>query len=364
MAEKTVLVVGASGLVGAAAVDQFLADGEAVIAVSRRRPEVFSRKDFTHISLDLNNRQACEAAAHGLADVTHVVYAAVYEMPGLIPGWSDQAQMDTNLAMLVNLMTPLMKVARNLRHVSLLQGTKAYGAHLHPIRTPSRESEPRDPHKNFYWLQEDFIRAQSAARGWTFSIWRPQLIVGPNYGVVMNVPPIIGAYAAIRRELGQPFSYPGGADWAWEAADTRLVAQALAWAADSPNAVGQTFNLTNGEVFSFRDMWPAMASVLGVDIGREESLSMAKYLTENAAVWNSIVKKYNLRALTIEELCGESHHYADMCFNCGQAAVPPATFLSTVKIRQAGFNAAFNTEQSFCHWLQVLQQRKIIPTYQ
>lgn len=363
MAKKTVLVVGASGLVGTAAVDQFLDAGDSVIAVSRRRPEVFSQKDFTHIPLDLRDRHACEASARAFADVTHVVYAAVHELPGLLPGWSDPVQMDTNLAMLANLLTPLAQTARNLRHVSLMQGTKAYGAHLHTIRIPSRECEARDPHKNFYWLQEDFIREHSAKGGWAFSIWRPQLIVGPNYGVVMNIPPVIGAYAAIRRELGRPFSYPGGADWAWEAVDTRLVAQALVWASDSPQALGQTFNLTNGEVFSFRDMWPAMARTLGVATGPDEPLSMAKYLLENSSVWNSIVRKYGLRAIAIEELCGESHHYADMCFNFGQTSAPPATFLSTVKIRQAGFNAAFNTEESFCHWLQVLQQRKIIPAY-
>ena len=38
---------------------------------------------------------------------------------------------------------PLHAVAP-LRHVTLLQGTKAYGAHLHPIPIPARERAPRD----------------------------------------------------------------------------------------------------------------------------------------------------------------------------------------------------------------------------
>src|SRR3712207_9396900 len=102
--------------------------------------------------------------------------------------------------MLRNLLEPLTAAARDLRHVGLLQGTKAYGAHLHPIPVPARERFPRDPHENFYWLHEDLVRERSAEQGWTFTILRPQLIVGPNHGVVMNVPPVIGAYAAIRRE--------------------------------------------------------------------------------------------------------------------------------------------------------------------
>ncbi len=225
----TVLIAGASGLVGAAAVEKFLDDGWDVIAVSRRRPEIDGDKPFRHLPVDLQDTAASRAAFSALPEVSHVVYTAVYEKPGLMAGWTERDQMETNLAMLRNLMEPLAASA-DLTHVSLLQGTKAYGVHLHPMPIPARERYPRDQHENFYWLQEDYIREKSTQDGWAFSIWRPQLIVGPNYGVVMNLPPIIGAYAAICREEGRPFGFPGGASWVWEAVDTRLVANALAWA--------------------------------------------------------------------------------------------------------------------------------------
>jgi nucleoside-diphosphate-sugar epimerase len=270
--------------------------------------------------------------------------------------------METNRAMLVNLLEPLAAAAPGLRHVSLLQGTKAYGGHVgHAMRVPAREREPRDPHENFYWLQEDVVRAMSADRGFAFSIFRPQLIVGPNYGVVMNLPPIIGAYAAIRRELGQPFSFPGGARWVWEAADVRLVAGALAWAATAPQAAGETYNLTNGEVFEFRDIWPAMAEVLGVEVGPDEPVRLAEFLPAHADVWARIVERDGLREVPMAELVGESHHYADVCFAYGATEPPPPTFLSTVKIKQAGFTDAYDTEESFCHWLRRLIERRVLP---
>ena len=50
--------------------------------------------------------------------------------------------MDTNLQMLQNLLEPLLASAKGLKHVSLLQGTKAYGVHLHPIPIPARERFP------------------------------------------------------------------------------------------------------------------------------------------------------------------------------------------------------------------------------
>ena len=82
-----VLIAGASGLVGAAAVDKFLDDGYDVIAVSRRKPEVESDRPFEHLPVDLRDTEASKKAFGKLSDVTHVVYTAVYEKPGLIPGW-------------------------------------------------------------------------------------------------------------------------------------------------------------------------------------------------------------------------------------------------------------------------------------
>lgn len=356
----TVLIAGASGLVGTAAAIEFANAGWNVIALSRRVPELLEDHGCRHLALDLTDAAACHAAAEDLRDVTHVVYSAVFELPGLIEGWSDPAQIETNDRMLRNLLDPLCKTAQ-LEHVSLLQGTKAYGVMVGPMRVPAREDQVRVEHPNFYWLQEDYLRAVAAADGFRFSIFRPQLIVGPNHGVVMNLPPVIGIYAAIRREQGLPFSFPGGATWVWEAADTRLVAGALRWAAEAPNAAGQTFNLTNGEVFSFRDMWPAMAATLGVETGPDEPLSLAEYIPAHADVWDRIVERHDLRRLPLPELLGESHFYADMCFAHGLSEPPAPVFVSSVKIRQAGFNMTWNTEESFCDWLRDLMARRILP---
>ena len=357
---KTVLIVGASGLVGTAAAIAFMDAGWTVVAASRRRPELLEGRRYRHLALDLQDAVACRAAVDGLDDVTHVVYTAVYEMPGLIAGWSDPRQIETNGRMLRNLMEPLGERAA-LEHVTILQGTKAYGGHIRPMRVPAREHQPRVEHPNFYWLHEDFLRGQSAERGYAFTIFRPQLIVGPNHGVVMNLPPVIGIYAAMRRAEGLPFSFPGGADWVWEAVDARLVGNAALWAAGSPAAANQTFNLTNGEVFSWRDMWPALARTLGVEVGADEPQSLAQYLPARAELWQRITAEHGLRPIPLPDLLGESHHYADLCFAYGQDRPPAPTYLSTVKIKQAGFAETCNTEESFCHWLQDLMARKLLP---
>ena len=356
----TVLIAGASGLVGSAAALEFLHAGWQVIALSRRVPELLADTRVEHLALDLTDAAACRAATAALTNVTHVVYTAVFELPGLIAGWSDPLQIETNGRMLRNLLAPLCAVAK-LQHVSLLQGTKAYGAPFRRMRVPARESQPRVEHPNFYWVQEDYLAEMAQTHGLHYTIFRPQLIVGPNHGVVMNLPPVIGIYAAIRRELGLPFSFPGGAEWVWEAADVRLVAGALRWAAQSSSAWGETFNLTNGEVFSFRDMWPTLAATLGMETGANESLSLAAYLPAHAEVWARVVKKHDLRAIPLEALLGESHYYADMCFAYGATEAPPPIYVSTVKIRQAGYTMAWNTDESFSFWLADLMARRILP---
>lgn len=365
MSEKCVLIVGASGLVGTAAANSFLAAGWRVIAASRRFPDLIDVAPghaFEHIRLDLQDANACRQACAKLGDVTHLVYTAVYELPGLVQGWSDPHQIATNGAMLEHLMEPLAALG-HLEHVTVLQGTKAYGGAVRRMRVPARESQARVEHPNFYWLHEDYITRKAQSDGFAFTILRPQLIVGPNHGVVMNLPPVVGAYAALRHHEGLPFGFPGGADWVWEAVDARLVGDACVWAATSDRASGETFNLTNGEVFLWRDMWPAITATLGLPDAPDAPQSIAAYLTGKDSQWDEIVAKHDLRAPRLAELLGESHHYADLCFAVGASTPRPPTFVSTVKIKQAGFTQTYDSEKSFCYWLRDLQRRRMIPTF-
>src|SRR5581483_1411917 len=165
MPKKKMLVAGASGLVGYAAVQHFAQDKDwDVVGISRRIPA--GLEEATILSVDLQNRAQCAEVFSQMHDVTHVIYAALYEKPGLVQGWRERDQMETNLAMLDNLFAPLEKVAKNLQHVSLLQGTKAYGVHLEPFPVPARERWPRHQHENFYWLQEDYLRERQKGKSW------------------------------------------------------------------------------------------------------------------------------------------------------------------------------------------------------
>ncbi len=355
-----VVIAGASGVVGSAAIAEFLASGWKVTAVSRRTPELAGSDAFEHISLDLLDRASSGEAFSRLVNVTHLVFAALSEKPGLVEGWSDPRQMEINLEMFQNCLDPLLP-GKTLEHVTIMQGTKAYGLHLHPMEIPARESSPRDPHPNFYWLQEDYLKDKSAEHGFRYTVFRPPMIVGSAYGAAMNLIPVIGAFAAISREIGIPFGFPGGAPFVWEALDSRVLARAFVWAATSPKAAREIFNITNGDVFDWRSLWPALAKMFGVTPAPDSPLELKTFLPSQAAAWDRIVEKHSLKRILLRDLLGESHHCADFVFAYGATVAPTPAFMSTVKIRQAGFHEVMDTEETFRFWAEDFISRNIIP---
>jgi nucleoside-diphosphate-sugar epimerase len=361
--KNKVLVAGASGLVGVATIESFLAAGWDVVGISRRKPELPSGRHCQFISVDLRDDKAARQALSPLTDVTHVAYAAIYENArDLVGGWSNAAQIEVNDAMLRNVIEPLLSGRAALKHVSILQGTKAYGVHLHPIAVPAREDDPRDNHANFFFDQQDYVRDMGAKHGFTYTALRPQLVTGRTPGA-LNVLPAIGVYAAIRRAKGEGFSFPGGRPFVWEAADADLLAQVMVWAAHAPQAVNEIFNVTNGDVFEWRSVWPALAQTLGVDVAPDESRSIAAYIRDNADVWAKIVAKYGLASGDLRAFVGQGDQHADFAFAYGAPAAPVA-FVSTIKLRKAGFTAVVDTRDSFQAVLQSFIDRNLLPPAQ
>lgn len=362
-----VLIAGASGLVGQAAVRNFasLPDWD-VVAVSRRRP--VHAESVEWLPLDLNDPIECTRALSSLCDVTHVVYAALFETPGLSSGWFDEDVIHRNESMLQNLVEPLLATA-DIRHVSLLQGTKAYGMH-HPsigwrgVKNPLREREPRTPHPNFYFLQEDYLRDRQGGSSWGLTIFRPTVIYGDATGNNMNLIPVLGAWAALLRDEGRPLDFPGQllSTMVREAADADLVARALAWAALSPDAMGGTYNLTNGDVFLWQNVWPVIAEAMGMPVGDHRPTELLHELPDRAAQWSALVDRFGLRSPTnILDFVGyNSLVYADGLLS-GQDPPGGPVLNSTIALRLAGFHDCMDTEEMFRKWFRRIQEQRMVP---
>ncbi len=361
--QKTLLVAGASGVIGAGALEHFTRlPGWDVIALSRRPPVVARDCGFIHVAVDLTDAAACADTVGNLPTVTHLIYAAVAESPGLVSGWQDRQLMVRNGAMFENLLHPLA-ASGSLQHVSMLQGAKAYGAHVHPVATPLREDAPRDPHANFYWLHEDALRASAAQAGFAFTIWRPQVLIGTAPGAAMNPVLPIAAYAAICRERGLPFVLPSKGNAIWELVDTGLLAEAMAWAASNPVAYGQTFNITNGDAFVLSDVWKVLAERMGLNPKGTPPADFTSFFDEDAnqQTWAALAARHGLIEPSLSAFLGQSHHYLDLLSSPRVAARPPV-LLSTIKLRQAGFGACRDSFAALTGQLRQMVELKLLPS--
>jgi nucleoside-diphosphate-sugar epimerase len=361
MAGKKVVVAGATGLVGNAALRHFEGTGGVeVVALSRRQPrQLYGAR---HVPVDLMNSAQCSQAAPELAGTTHLVYAALYEAPNLIDGWRDPQQIDVNDRMLRNLMAALEPAAPSLRHVTLLQGTKAYGSHVRPLKVPAREGRSEMYEQpNFYWAQENFLRGLQKGKAWHFSILRPVLIVGIAMGGAMDLIPPLGVYAAMLREAGRDLDYPGGAPRVGQAVDVDLLARAIAWCGEAEAARNEAFNVTNGDVFTWENIWPAVADGLQMKPGKAVPLALAQEAKNWIAPWDELRRKHSLVAPSLDEFVGLSFQYADYQMRYGQTESGPPSIVSTVKINQAGFTEMMDTEAMFRKWFAEAKASRLLP---
>ena len=133
---KKAVVVGALGVIGRYIVDRLLAEGDwQVVGLSRRPAKATPR--YSHIAVDLLDLKDVARKLKGLGDVTHIFYAAFQPSSGAASGYA--ANIAPNRDMLVNSVAAIDRAAKSLQRVVLVTGTKYYGVHLGPLKTPMRE---------------------------------------------------------------------------------------------------------------------------------------------------------------------------------------------------------------------------------
>ena len=96
-----------------------------------------------------------------------------------------------------------------------------------------------------------------------------------------------------------------------QAVDADLLARAIAWSGESETAKNEIFNVTNGDVFMWPNVWPAIADALGFAAGDHVPLALDKEIRPREAEWAEICAQHGLRSGTLKEFVGLSFEYAD-----------------------------------------------------
>jgi len=341
--------------------------GVEVVGLARRAPDaglLDSLRDaqapVQWVRCDLQDAAATRAALAGHRDATQLVYAALYEKPELIRGWLAPDHVDVNGAMLRNTFAALGGAP--LAHVSLLQGTKAYGAHAGlAMRVPAREHDAKRNHANFYFVQQDELETRAAKQGFAWTIFRPQVVLGVAIGSAMNPVATLGAYAAIQRELGDALVFPGHAHVLTECIDARIIAAAIEWSWREPRANREAINLTNGDVIVWRTFFERLAAMFGMRV-EEKPGRVGDALPQRADVWRRIAQRESLRVADLDALIGLSWQYADILW-AAPAPPPVPTLVSSIKARQLGFGDCIDSEECIVQHLEAMRALGYLPKH-
>ncbi len=347
---RSVLVAGAQGVIGQAAAEHFsAAPGTVVYGLSRRTIEGLPH--VRPVTVDLLSPADVERAIAPLSDVTHIIFGAYIEKD--TPG----ERSEVNVAMLRNLVTVVERSAPGLKHVTIYQGGKAYGADLGPFKTPAREDDPRLMSPNFYYDQEDYLRTVQAGKKWSFSILRPEAVCGYAVGNPMNLTMVIAVYAAISKEMGLPLRFPGpeGAYRAlYQVTSADILARAADWAGKTPSAANEIFNITNGDYFRWQFMWPRIAKAFEMEVAEPVPMPLKVYMADKAVLWAKMTEKYGLEQIAYDHLV--SWGFGDFIFHSAFDNIS-----STIKARRHGFHDCIDTEDMFTQFFEDLRRRRIIP---
>ncbi|NDL64964.1 SDR family oxidoreductase [Acerihabitans arboris] len=346
---KVALVVGANGIIGGRLIEELESRRWQVIGLSRRGG--IGRPAVSYLKVDLLDAQATRRALRPLTGITHIFYAAYQDAPD----WA--GLVGPNLMMLKNVVEAVEPVAQGLEHISLMQGYKVYGAHLGPFKTPARETDAGHMPPEFNVDQQHYLERRQQNKRWTWSAIRPGVVGGFSLGKPMNLALSIAVYASISKALGVPLRFPGkpGAYHALlEMTDAGLLARATIWAATEPNAGNQAFNINNGDLFRWSELWPKVAGYFGLATAPPLPMPLTAIMADKADIWRDLAREHGLSAPDYQAVAGWP--FADFVFSWDYDM-----FADGGKARRFGFHEFVETETMFYALFDQFRQRRIIP---
>jgi nucleoside-diphosphate-sugar epimerase len=345
-----VLVVGPHGVTGSAITARLGTDaGWDLLTASRRKTS--PGYEARHVSVDLLDPGAARAALADLGEVTHLVYAGYLERPTMGETTAP------NVAMLMNALDALQAAGAPLQRVVLIGGGKSYGEHLGPYKTPAKETDARVLGPIFYNEQEDLLAERARSAGFTWTVLRPDVVIGFSTGSAMNLLTAIAVFAALSKEAGVPLRFPGSAA-AWTAlhqfTDADLLASATEWALSSERAADEIFNVLNGDLFRWEHLWADIARAFDMAVSAPQPMSLQEQMADKRPAWDALVRRHQLQPVAYDEIAAWA--FADGVWNAGFDMVQ-----STIKIRQAGFADCVDSHESLIGHLIRLRERRYVP---
>jgi hypothetical protein len=174
----------------------------------------------------------------------------------------------------------------------------------------------------------------------------------------MNLGMSIAVCAAISKELGLPLRFPGtekSYGILYQITSAEILAKATVWAGHSEAAKNETFNITDGDYFRWKYLWPRLALMLEMPVADPVPTPLPLYMGDKQTVWEAMVRKHGLQPIPYEQV--SSWPFADAILRL----MDYDNISSTIKARRAGFHDCIDTEDMFKSFFVDLRKDRVIP---
>jgi nucleoside-diphosphate-sugar epimerase len=343
------LVTGAFGVVGLNLVQELAERPDWALTAVGRRAEPPPVAGLDYVRADLADAEATKAALSHLGGVTHLFFAAFQYNS------DPYAEVAVNVAILDHTLDALRAAGARLKRVVLYQGSKAYGALLGAMRTPAKETDPRVPGPLFYYDQEDRAYARGAEEGFATTVLRPDFVAGIGLGSYVNLVNTVAVYGSVCKALGMPMYFPGGPaafTALMQHTDARLLGRGAIWAALEPHADNALYNITNGDLFRWSNVWPRIAGWFGVAPGHPMTIDLELFTRDKRPLWAELRRRHGLVA-DLDDLLDWNQSYI--------LKAAQEVHSSTIRIRKAGFHDCLASDDRLIELLEDMRARRYIP---
>lgn len=377
---KIAFITGGNGITGSAILEYLVkntkpSEWSRLIVTSRSPFKTTVHDDrirFLALDFSQDSKTIADKMRAECADVTHAYFSSYIHK-------DDFTELNNaNQTLFENFLDALLAVAPKLENCTLQTGGKHYNVHLMPVPSPAREAEERreSPIGNFYFQQEDYLIERQKGSSWSWNVIRPEAIIGytskPNG---MNSALTYALYILVCTELGEEASMPTNQLY-WEGyddvSDSRLIANQTIWASTNAHTGNQAFNVTNGDYFSWRYMWPRVVAHLGGRARPQQvftkprphegenqlDLSLAAWSQDKRPVWDRLCEKRG---------CPQAKASWDAATWAYQDWVFQRTWSATLSINKArafGWTGHVDSFESFTHAFEKFVELGQIPSFQ
>lgn len=202
------------------------------------------------------------------------------------------------------------------------------------------------------------ISKQKGSR-WSWNVIRPEAIIGTTHKPNgMNSALTYALYILVCKELGVEARMPTNQIY-WNGYDDSsyapLIADLTIFASTNPRCVNEAFNVTNGELFCWRYMWPRLATYFGAQASSNQKfekpyptegvpqleISLNEWANDKRPVWDSICDKAGMPQAKATWDSG-TWAYQDWVFQRTWSAN-----LSVSKARKFGWTGYIDSYQAF-----------------